>query len=179
MRFKFASAVVSKCGWADLGAQLVNGTANMCACAHLLIEHHFFSEAWWNVDIVLERHDDVRTSLLAKHDEVMTTLQRGIMRFGHPFSEAWWSDDFLSVKYDEVITSLQRDMMKPGQPFRKAWWSLDIPWERHDKVRTSLQKRMMNSSGAKDKQAIQRGAEQTSNSARRGTNKQLSEARNI
>ena len=35
------------------------------------------------------------------------------------------------------------------------------------------------SSGAKDKQAIQRGAEQTSNSARRGTNKELSEARNI
>jgi len=35
------------------------------------------------------------------------------------------------------------------------------------------------SSGAKDKQAIQRGAEQTSNSARRGTNKQLSEAQNI
>jgi len=35
------------------------------------------------------------------------------------------------------------------------------------------------SSGAKDKQAIQRGAEQTSNSARRGTNTQLSEARNI
>jgi len=33
--------------------------------------------------------------------------------------------------------------------------------------------------GAKDKQTIQRGAEQTSNLARRGTNKQLSEARNI
>jgi len=33
--------------------------------------------------------------------------------------------------------------------------------------------------GAKDKQAIQRGAEQTSNSARRGTINQLSEARHI
>jgi len=34
-------------------------------------------------------------------------------------------------------------------------------------------------SGSYDKQAIQRGAEQTSNSARRETNKQLSEAGNI
>ena len=46
-------------------------------------------------------------------------------------------------------------------------------------LRVTIPETSIISSGAKDKQAIQRGAEQTSNSARRGTNKQLSEARSI